>query len=501
MEAAMPNPVRRPVRLPLVLAICASFASPLWSVSAFATTRPASGPAMEKYVSPHGDFVVYRPVGWTVTQDASGPGDWSIRVDGPHAHLQGALVARSTVSGGLFGALAATCRPLRQRCPDLALSNVRANRDRTRAVYDFTYTDRARGRREGRGWLALTRSGSTLRTCEAPAGRLSQYKDVLLTILANVRIMRGGFGAGAHAAPARPLPLTPHRLPDGSASFGLPAGWNCTDLRAGQFLARNPRDGATFMVGSVDFVTPRMGVRVNGVPVSPYLDPARAWPLVMRPFMSDLRYVSAEPLRDLDAQMGRAYTAGPVRTASLLYTYRSREGARCKGYTFGISYGSRLDTNWKFWHITVVAPEASFAAFAPTLAAMVDSYRISDAYARDYIARGTARLRELEQQTRATVARNADEIHAMMQAAYDERQRSQDWLDHERTDYIRGEQDWVSSVEGGAVWHTDAWGTKNTSTGQSWEGAPFDYYHYQGATTGGDLVPIDNREIYERVFK
>ena len=44
------------------------------------------------------------------------------------------------------------------------------------------------------------------------------------------------------------------------------------------FLARNPADGATFMVGTSDFVTPRMGIRTPGVAVAPYMEPARAWP-------------------------------------------------------------------------------------------------------------------------------------------------------------------------------------------------------------------------------
>jgi len=88
----------------------------------------------------------------------------------------------------------------------------------------------------------------------------------------------------------------------------------------------------------------------------------------------------------------------------------------------------------------------------------------------------------------------------MMQAAYDERQRSQDYIDYLRTSYIRGEQDWVSGVEGGTVYHTDAWGTKNTATGEYYEGAPFDYYHFTGKELGGDLVPIDNRQAYDRVF-
>ena len=62
----MPNPVRRFARLPLALAICAMLARALLPVGSFAAAHPAPGPAMEKYVSPHGDFVVYRPVGAAV---------------------------------------------------------------------------------------------------------------------------------------------------------------------------------------------------------------------------------------------------------------------------------------------------------------------------------------------------------------------------------------------------------------------------------------------------
>jgi len=62
----------------------------------------------------------------------------------------------------------------------------------------------------------------------------------------------------------------------------------------------------------------------------------------------------------------------------------------------------------------------------------------------------------------------------MMQAACDERQKSMDHIDYQRTNYLRGQQDRVSSMEGGSVYHTDSRGTKNTATGEYRKGQPYD---------------------------
>ena len=131
---------------------------------------------------------------------------------------------------------------------------------------------------------------------------------------------------------------------------------------------------------------------------------------------------------------------------------------------------------------------------------MLGSYEIDDQYARNYVQQGLARLRQLQQQTSAMIARNAQEIHDMMQAAYDERQRSQDYIDYQRTSYIRGEQDWVSSMEGGTIYHTDSWGTRNTTTGETWEGKPYDYVNFEGRHPkyNEDMTPIDSRALWEQ---
>ncbi len=139
-----------------------------------------------------------------------------------------------------------------------------------------------------------------------------------------------------------------------------------------------------------------------------------------------------------------------MQAEEFVYTFTAK-GRQCKAYTFGISFGSRLNTDWKFWHITVAAPVEEFDRMTPTFVSMVQSYGINDQFARNYIAQGMARLRQMEQETARIVARNASEIRQMMQSVYDERQRSNEYIDYQRTSYIRGTSDWISGVEGGTV--------------------------------------------------
>ena len=207
------------------------------------------------------------------------------------------------------------------------------------------------------------------------------------------------------------------------------------------------------------------------------------------------------PRQDVAAAISRVYTAGNVTIEEFVYTCDTRTGPT-KGYTFGFSFGSRLGTNWSLQHLTVTAPVDRFEASAPTFVAMLQSYRIDDEFAKRYVAEGMARLRQMQRDTARIIAKNASDIRSMMQAAYDERQRSQNYIDYLRTGYIRGETDWISSMEGGSVYHTDSWGTRNTATGEYYEGQPYNYFNFQGQKLryNEQMTEINNRQLYERVF-
>jgi hypothetical protein len=460
-------------------------------------------PRMEKYVSKAANFVIYRPTGWNV-QENSAPASWVVGVTSPDGALELGVIGGKDTFGGAEGALVAITRVLAGSATDLRFERAARDAAGTRSAAAYRFTHPAKGPRESRLWIHAENGSFLAIRCEAPAGRLDASLSVLMSIAGNLRIMKAGFSpepAGGAAAPVA-QPLQARRLPDGSATVALPAGWTLQGFPAGQFFARNPDDGASFVVGAVDAITPRMGVHPAGVRVSPYLEPAQAWRFATEGLIGNIRYIDTRTRPDIDAQIARVFTGGPVRTAELFYTFDGKDGMRGKGYTFGISFGSRLDTNWKFWHITLTAPEGAFNSYIPTFVNMAQSYAIDDQYARNYIAAGMARLRQMQAETSRIVAQNARDIHQMMQDAYDERQRSQEYIDYQRSNYIRGETDWISGMEGGTVYHSDAWGTQNTYTGERWDGAPFDAYNFNGENPkhNESMTPIDNRELYEKVF-
>lgn len=453
-----------------------------------------AGNAMQKQVSPRASFVIYAPTGWKIDESADA-GACAIAA----ADASGALRVTMAI-GPAGGDAVATARAHLASAlghpGDLSITNALSSPDRGQLVADGAYTDAFGVRREFRCWAQVRSGESSISSIAAPEGTLARNRETLLTVLANVRVMKGVFadkgGAGAPAA------LQPYRMRDGSASFGMPAGWRCQEQGAGSFIAGDT-DGHIFMVGSVDVVTPQLGFTPPGGLVSAYLPPSRAWEFITARLglARDLQYENVTPRPDLTASNA---PNGPLSVEDFVYTCTSREGNRLKGYTLGMSLGGGAGLNWSFKHISVFAPAESFDDYVPTFVAMLTSYRIDDAYARTYVQQGMARLREMQRQTSALIRRNADEIHAMMQAAYDERQRSEEYIDYQRTSYIRGESDWISEMEGGAIYHTDTWGTQNTATGEYYEGAPYDYVHFEGQNPKYDerMQPIDNRELYEK---
>lgn len=457
------------------------------------------GAGMEKWVSKQATAVLYKPTGWVVNE-AAPSGFRMLSVTDPKGVFEAALAYGRSPSGDDMQALAGMfAAALAQRYPDARITSARVSSDRRRVVFDTLHSAPGKGWREQRCWVAGARGEFVFSSIEAPQGQLGANKALLLSILGNVRVIKEA-SHGVGRAP-QPVAMATYRLHDGSASFLMPTNWRCQEFGAGTFIAGDASSGHSFMVGSVDILTPALGVSYRGGIVSPYLPPSRAWQFITEHMglASGMQFESVVPRTDLASQFARVYTSGPVQAEEFVYTCNGKS-QRIKGYTLGLSLGSRLNTNWNFRHLTVVAPVADFDTYLVNFVAMLQSYRINEAWAQQYVANGLQRLRQLQQQTSALVARNAQEIHDMMQAAYDERQRSQDYIDYQRTNYIRGEQDWISSVEGGTVYHSDSWGTKNTATGEFWEGQPYNYVDFEGKNPKYDeqMQAIDSRALWEK---
>lgn len=457
--------------------------------------EPAETP-IRKFVTAGASFVLYLPQGWDAVEAAE-EGRLTLFAKDPAGDFAAELTY-SPSAPSEDGTSAVVAR-LAGRFPGLRLANAMRSPDRARVVFDGTFADPRKGPREFRCWIT---SGADRLLCsriEGPAGRLAERRALLLSVLSNVRVLRGTFAdAGGAAASA---PLRPYRLRDGSASFSLPQGWQVQDLGRAQFIAVDPGGRFSFMVAKADLVSPQMGINAPGLLVLPYTTPHEALARLCASMgiATNMKFLWIQKLEDLERQAAQGGTSAAIE--AFLYTCDGRTGP-AKGFTFGMAFYSRVGT-WSLNHFTVAGPAAEFDGFAPRFADMLQSYRIDQAWVGDYVRRGLENLRRLQRQTSEIVARNAQEIRQMMQAAYEERQASQDYIDYQRTQYIRGEQDWISSVEGGTVYRSDSWGLTNTATGDFYEGQPFDYVHFKGENPKyrETMTPIDSRELWEKAVR
>jgi hypothetical protein len=457
---------------------------------------------MKKYVTDQAGFVLYMPEGWKASEGTQGQFKTLFVTDPSGLYVVAHFSGVSPTGQDVVALTRLFAGGIQRQFPDFTIQKAMISPDQRRVAFDGIYSDIKKKRKVFRAWVTGGDGNFSYSSIEAPEGKLTESRRTLLTILSNIGIMKGAVQTSAK--PARVLPLAQHRLPDGSAVFSAPQDWQYKGFGAGAFAATDPGGFSSFIVGTVEFLTPQMRVRVPNVIVSDYLAPHQAMQLVTAKMnlASGMQFAEVVPRTDITRQIATIYTTGPVTAEEFVYTFMSK-GRKCKGYSFGISFGSRLNTNWKLWHITVAAPEDQFEAFVPSFVSMVQSYKINDQFAQNYIAQGMARLRQMQQQTAQIVARNSQEIHQMMQSAYDERQKSMDYIDYQRTNYIRGQSDWISSVEGGSVYHSDSWGTKNTTTGEYYEGQPFNYFNSTGANPkyNEQMQEINNRTLYEAYKK
>jgi hypothetical protein len=191
--------------------------------------------------------------------------------------------------------------------------------------------------------------------------------------------MKGSFQARPEGMK---VPLVECRLHDGSASFQIPQSWKFQSFGTGAFVARDESGSSSFVVGTVELLTPQLKVRVPGALVSNYLPPHQALQFIAgsQGIASQMEFIQVIPKQELNQQLRQVHTAGPAAAEEFVYTFNSK-GRRSKGYSFGVSFGSRLSTNWKFWHLSLGAPIEQFDTYVPTFTAMAHSYRINEKFA------------------------------------------------------------------------------------------------------------------------
>ena len=77
--------------------------------------------------------------------------------------------------------------------PDLQVRNALLSPERNRVAFDGTYSHPQKGRKEFRSWVTLSGGEFSYSSIEAPEGQLAAARPLLLTVLSNIRVLKGHF--------------------------------------------------------------------------------------------------------------------------------------------------------------------------------------------------------------------------------------------------------------------------------------------------------------------
>jgi hypothetical protein len=441
-----------------------------------------AGAALEPYVAPSKLYALHKPPGWKVTDEAR-PDSFAISVGAPDGSAGATLLWSRAAAGGkppkALDLLKQVAVEERKRRPGATFEHLLVSKGGGRAAVDERFSQggvafqcRLFLDTDGRKW--------SLQAYRAREADLATQRPVLMNILMSVALIKAPRGGGAGAAPP-PEPLAERRAPDGSLKLRVPRNWNFLAAK-GRVITGAPDGSCGFIFTAFTGAPQAPGATVlQGTIGRPYLRPAPALSYILAGFgHRDIQVLQTTPDAATAAQYRATIRGGNCEVADVVAAWTPKGGSRPAMGAFKVlnSLPGLMGT-WTCILAGIWGPREGFANHLPVLEQVAGSFGINDPYARSYIRAGLENLKRLQAQTAAAM-RDLNYAREDLQKAWEARQARQDYMDSKWDDYRRGDSYWVSDLEGGKVYHTDTGGTKDTRTGDYYEGGGYTWTHFEG---------------------
>jgi hypothetical protein len=392
-----------------------------------------------------------------------------------------------------------------KQMPGIKIVEARSSRDRTHTMVKYQRPGPQNILIEGRYCFNVKRPTALVTGYEAPAKHLKERVSTLLTVIANITILDDQTyqKLATQRKDQGPVMLSMRQAsaPDNTCSLMVPDGWNLTAGK-GAAVCASPDENAGFIFTTVGFVA-RSRI--------PYFDSSKMPGLhyeYMRPIDALIvaaRHMGASNHKVLErhanpsaAMEGSAFLKKQVDAEIALISYTNRKGVPCIGYYDVVGSPPDNAGQWGIIPMGFWAPQSQFARYLPSLIKIAESFRINEQWASEYVRQGMAKVREMMKNTSSMMSRYAEEMRQSSLAGHQNRMRSSDFISYKFSTYMRGEQEWVTGLEGGKIYTSDHWGL--SSGGKTIvEGPPFNYYNYRGDYEYGHIPVDSSREVFEAV--
>jgi hypothetical protein len=497
-----------------------------------ATPSPARTSSLQKYQSPDGKVLLFKPQDWNVAQgDMFGAGTYGVTVLEPQ---ENAVVLFITFSVGEevkdSVLLAARCiAALRQRYPDLQATNVNSTPQRERTIADLTLTA-ADETGTGHGYFFHSKGTGSVYILLAKAGLWNALRPTLTTIAANLAYAAQGIAAvqeqGRQSAkpapterPVHPLAamlmqaaqqagkqatLRPAALADQSLSLQIPEGWALEGARV-QYAAINDARIRTHGVGSLWLTIMPTDASVPGAINVPYQPPPQALKIALESGKStrDVQVIAECPVEQavpaLTETIQQMRAQGSQVDARLIHV-RFRNvptGTTCRGLFCVMCSIKPISPVWQVSLQGSWAPDQEYEEWLPLFLRIEKTVQVSQQWMGQELQNQAVRQQQLNRNLQRSIAESNRAFDDYMDTVRDG-QRSRDYTNWMWSQTTLGQGTWVAQSEGAKVYQTDSWGLEGPA-GRI-DSRAYNTVNFTGTSpwTGGHPELVNTRTEYER---
>jgi hypothetical protein len=460
----------------------------------------------EYHVTEDGAFGLYKPKGWAVGTQKHPNGRMVFTADPKDLSYVSMLFLEKVAQGYDSVSFARdTLKNLSRQTPSLKIIGARSSSDRKRTVVNYQKSGPQNVLIEGRYSFNIQHPAAVVFGYEAPAKIFRERVSTLLTVITNITIQDPQayqkLASQRKGSPMVELRMRETMAQDHTCRLLVPEGW-AFQAGKGQALCASPDGDTGYIYAIIGFVgqsrIPHFDSRnIPGQLRYNYMLPTEALVVASRHTGSRDHRVVERYSNPSWARQASGYLHRGADAETSLISCTSKNGVAVTGYYDVLGLQPDNAGQWAIIPMGFWAPTSRFPQYLPSLLKIAESYQMNEAWVKEYVRQGQQRVREMMKKTSSLMSRYAEEIRQSNLASHQERMRSSDFISYKFSTYMRGEQEWVTRLNGGAIVKTDHWGL---SAGGRYavEGPPFNYYNFQGEKYG--LIPVDSsREVFEAV--
>jgi hypothetical protein len=489
--------------------------------------------SLERYQSPDGKVLLYKPKGWNVAQgDMFGPGTYGVTVMEPQENAVVLFITfpvTAQVKDSV--ALAARCiTALHQRYPDLQAANIQSTPRRERTIADLMLTaDGEKG--TGHGYFFRMEDMGSVYILLAKTKMWNELRPTLTTVAANLAYASQGVATVQEKArqsvgqtPAtggpvaslaamlqrasqqsgRQVPLQPAALSDQSLSLQIPQGWILEGAKV-QYAVVNNAQTRTHGLGSLYLTIMPAQVSVPGLINAPYQPPPQALKLVLESGQStkEVQVLDECPVEQAAPELSQGIQQmrgqGFQVDARLIHAkFRNvPTGMTCRGLFCVMCAIKSISPVWQVSVQGSWAPDKEYEEWLPLYLRVDKTIQVNQQWMSREMQNQAVRQQQLNLNLQKSIAESNRAFDGYMSTVRDG-ERSRDYLSHMWSQTTLGQGTWVAESEGAKVYQTDSWGIEGPEG--RLDGKAYNTANFTGENpwTGGQLELVNTRAEYEK---